>query len=471
MNLVIRTGRTLSFATALLPLLIQPASADLGRLTVDEAVRMALKDNSTIYAAMKQVEISEGAYKQTRSSILPQVNATGDLSHSYQGAQNTGSNSVAGRTNGRTGSLSIGQSLINLQAWNNVRQANHNLEATRHGEADTRLTVALAVKQQFYSLVRAKQIAVVQTDAVRRDSSTLALTQGLFEVGTAPRTDLLKARTTAAQSQLTLITAAHTVDIERLRLASLLGLQSDQGLDVDTTLAADAALPDSTTLLARAYQDRPDLLQLAEQSEAAGAGLASAQASRYPSLAASFGIQKSISTFTQDSSTVQERTLKELKLITSPDTGFIPIYTTGSVFLPETSIVNRPYGWSIAARLNIPIFDGFLAKGRIQQNAAQQDIARRDYQQRKTDVALLVRQAWLSLQEARQKTGVAADALAFASENFELTKEKYRLGSSTLLDLTTAEAQLTQSRSDVVDAAVGLQLARAQLDRAVGMNP
>ena len=155
------------------------------------------------------------------------------------------------------------------------------------------------------------------------------------------------------------------------------------------------------------------------------------------------------------------------------DTVLTPVYRDTSIVshIPETSYESKPYSWSVAARLSIPIFDGLFAKGRIQQNAAQLDIQQRDLRQRKTDVALLVRQAWLSLQEARQKTGVAADALAFANENFELTKEKYRLGSSTLLDLTTAEAQLTQSRSDVVDAAVGLQLARAQLDRAVGMNP
>ena len=75
------------------------------------------------------------------------------------------------------------------------------------------------------------------------------------------------------------------------------------------------------------------------------------------------------------------------------------------------------------------------------------------------------------MEEAREKTRVARDALAYAEQSYELNREKYRLGSSTLLELTAAEVELTRSRSDLVDAGVGLQLAKAQLDRALGQNP
>lgn len=455
-----------------------PAQADMSRLTVDEAVRLALRDNSTAYSAMKQVEQAEGAYKQTRSSILPQLSASGDLGHSFQGEQKSttrlGGSVPSSRSNSHSGSLSLSQDLFNAQSWNLVRESNLSLDATRQGENNTRLVVALATRQQFYALVRAKQLAEVDAEAVRRDSSVLALTQGLFEVGSVPRTDLLKARTQAAQSTLALITGRHTVDIERLRLASLLGLQDDQGLDVEDKLADDIALPDSSNLLESALKNRPDLRQLESQIEASDAGVSAAKASRYPTIGANISLQKNFYSTTQDSftsvNTASYLSGGNVNLQTG-ELNFRFRDTTVVSFSPERTYKSRPFSWQAGARLSLPLFDGLNAKGRIQQRTAEADIQRRNLRQKRTDVALEIRQAWLGLQEARQRTRVANDEIAYATESYELNKEKYRLGSSTLLDLTTAEAELTRSRSDVVDAAVGLQLAKAQLDRALGLNP
>ncbi|MBI5835844.1 MAG: TolC family protein [Candidatus Eisenbacteria bacterium] len=448
--------------------------ADLSRLTADEAVRIALRDNNSVYAAARQVEQAEGGLKLARSPLLPQLNVTGDLARSHQGEQRSafrvGGSVPSTNTNSRSGSVSLSQELINLQALNGAREAARGLAATRAAEVSTRQQVALAVKQQFYALVRAKQLSGVSVDAARLDSSTLALTQGLFDVGTAPRTDLLKARTQHAQSRLAVISAQHSVDIERLRLAGLLGLADDRGLDVVDALPEDVPLPDSTNILESAYANRPDLAQLLRQIDAAEAGLGSARAARYPTLGASVSIQKSIFSTTQDSLTQVGTTLKSLRLNLA-DTSFVPVYGDTISQIPETKFESRPFSWSVGARVTVPIFDGFSTKGRIQQRAAELEIQRRNLSQRRVEIALEVRQAWLGLVEARERARVAVEALDYAEQSHELNREKYRLGSSTLLELTTAEVQLTRSRSDLVDARVGLQLARAQLDRALGQNP
>ncbi|HVP39486.1 MAG TPA: TolC family protein [Candidatus Saccharimonadales bacterium] len=437
----------------------RPGRADLARLTADEAVRMALRENSTVYAASKQVEQAKGALKAARSPLLPQLNASGDLGRNHQGEQrsayNTAGNVPSTTTNSTSGSVTLSQQLLNLEAFNGARQAARSLSASRSAELDTRLQIALAAKQQFYALVRAKQLAGVNAEAVRLDSSTLALTQGLFDVGTAARTDLLKARTQQAQSRLTLIVSQHSVDIERLRLAGLLGLADDRGLDVDETLAEDVPLPDSTSILTTAYQNRPDLAQLEHQIGAAEAALGSARSARYPTLGASFNIQKTSYTTHQDSVTQVYQFGGQSVVVSSPDTTF----------------KSQPFSWTLGARLSLPLFDGLSAKGRIQERQAELDIQRRNLTQKRVDVALEVRQAWLGLVEARERSRAAAEALSYAEESYDLNREKYRLGSSTLLDLTTAEVALTRSRSDVVDARVGLQLARAGLDRALGLNP
>ena len=452
-----------------------PARADLARLTADEAVRIALRENTSVYAAMKQVEQAEGTFKAARSPLLPQLNVSGDLGRAHQGEQSSayrlGASVPATTTNSRSGSLTLAQELFNLQAWNGAREAARGVDASRAGELNTRLQIALATKQQFYALVRAKQLSGVNADAARLDSSTLVLTQGLFDVGSVPRTDLLKARTQHAQSRLTLISAQHSVDLERLRLASLLGLADDRGLEVDETLAEDVPLPDSAAILETAYRNRPDLAQLVRQIQAAEAGLGSARASRYPTLGASLNIQKTIYTTRQDTFTAVGTSLVGLIPRVGRDTVLVPVYQSDTTLVPEQNFESRPFSWSVGARVSLPIFDGFSAKGRIQERQAELDIQRRSLSQRRVDIALEVRQAWLGLVEARERARAAVEALTYAQESYELNNEKYRLGSNTLLELTTAEVQLTRSRSDLVEARVGLQLARAGLDRALGLNP
>lgn len=450
-----------------------PGRADLGRLTADEAVRLALRDNTTVYQAAKAVEQAHGNFRLTRSAVMPQLNAEGDIQHAHSGVSSSNivtSEIPATNTDARSASLTVSQSLINLESWNSVSQAGHNLDASKAGELDTRLAVALAVRQQFYALVRAKRLAGVDAEAARLDSSQMALTQGLFDVGSAPKTDLLKARTQQAQSRLNLITARHNVDIERLRLASLLGMSEDRGLDVDEALPEDVALPDSSSLLQTAYSSRPDLKQIDMRIQAAEAGLGAARASRYPTLGASANLRKDITIIDQAPSPQPYVTGYHIDSFDLTDSSFAFTPTLGTTMIGYHS-ESRPVSWSVGARLSLPIFDGLNAKGRIEAQSAELDIQRRDLTQKKVDVALEVRQAWLGLQEAREREGVAREALESAEESYTLNQEKYRLGSSTLLELTTAEVQLVTSRSDMVDAGVGLQLSKALLNRALGANP
>ncbi len=451
------------------------ARADLANLTVDEAVRLALQNNSQVYVAQKQVEQAEGLFKSSRSSLLPQVSATGQLAREHSGEQKSaitgGGKVLSSDTDARFGNLSISQNLVDLSLWNGVKESARQLDAARSGRSDFHQSVVLAVKQQFFSLVRAKELEGVAREAATLDSVTLVQTRGLFDVGSLAKTDLLKARTQFATAQLALLQSRHTTNLERLRLASVLGLDNDLGLDVQDRLGEDVAVPDSASLLRMAMASRQDLAQSEHRVEAGEAGLAAARALRYPNLGASANYQVSKNHTSQDTTGqyVTAKILDGFQLRLS-DTTLVPIYRD-TLFQQQRVFDSSPAGWSVGARISLPLFDGFRASGQIQAREAELSIRRRTLAQKRVDIALEVRQAWQSLVESRERIIAARGALESAEESYSLNREKYRLGSSTFVELQAAEVQLTRSRSDLVEARVGLQLAKAQLDRVLGQTP
>ncbi len=77
-------------------------------------------------------------------------------------------------------------------------------------------------------------------------------------------------------------------------------------------------------------------------------------------------------------------------------------------------------------------------------------------------------QALLAYREAIEKQAVANSAYASALENLKLTQQKYNVGSTTILDLNTAQVNLTRAAANQITALAAIRVAEAQLNRVRG---
>ena len=74
----------------------------------------------------------------------------------------------------------------------------------------------------------------------------------------------------------------------------------------------------------------------------------------------------------------------------------------------------------------------------------------------------------IAYNEAVERERVSRRALDAATENVRLTQQKYNVGSSTILDLITAQVALARSQSDVVSALATMRVAEAAVERVRG---
>ena len=114
------------------------------------------------------------------------------------------------------------------------------------------------------------------------------------------------------------------------------------------------------------------------------------------------------------------------------------------------------------------LFDG----GQSRKRAAALDRNRRATEQQRADassqIELQVRQAYLGIQESRQRVIVTAQAAEQADENLRIARERYTAGLGTQTQLLQAESLRVQALRNRDDASLDAGLAQLRLARAVG---
>ncbi|HEY6866229.1 MAG TPA: TolC family protein, partial [Candidatus Eisenbacteria bacterium] len=266
--------------------------------------------------------------------------------------------------------------------------------------------------------------------------------RALFEVGSVSRSDLLSAQVQTANSQLDSLTAEQAVVNQRTALAEALALKEAEMGDIDTVLTAEPRDYDEASVLAEAEKSRPDLQAATASLSAARLGVTAAKFGRLPYITVSGAAQFSPkSTFTQ----------------TDLATG---IKTSG------ISEEDRLLRGTIA--LNWDFFDGLATDSRIASANAQLLRAKDSHDALFRNLAAEVHQALISYNEAVERLVVANSAFASAVENLKLTQQKYNVGSTTILDLNTAQVNLTRAAASQVTALAGMRIAEASLNRVRG---
>ncbi len=108
--------------------------------------------------------------------------------------------------------------------------------------------------------------------------------------------------------------------------------------------------------------------------------------------------------------------------------------------------------WSLSVTLKVPIFDGFRTAGKVAQARAEHARVGQDKVALETLVDLEAKQALDRLRVARSVLQSAELNVTQARRALEMTEANYRLGASTTLDVTDAQAAFTQAEMNRVEA-------------------
>ena len=139
-----------------------------------------------------------------------------------------------------------------------------------------------------------------------------------------------------------------------------------------------------------------------------------------------------------------------------------------SLLTPDLSVAD--HGWILGAQVTWNIFDGQRTHGRVVESTALYQRAGIDLDDTARRIELEVRTAHSSFLEADEVLKSQAKVVEEADEALRLARARSEAGTGTQLDVLSAQTALTEARSTQVQALHDYAVARARLERALGMN-
>lgn len=415
---------------ALATFLCAPVAARV--YSLDECVEIALSDNTTLARARESVRGAGATVMTSWSSVLPSVSAglsTGENFSVTEGFEASGASA--------SGSVTLRQTLFDGSSFARISGSHHSKRATELSLEETRRLVILNVKSAYYGLLKAEELRDVREEAVGLAREQLRKTQSLYDLGSASKSDLLKAQVQVGQSELALISARRSAETARASLRLTMGLPANGAVEVvhpEETVTEREILDFE---LDEAVSRRPDIRAYEESYVAARRSLLASKAARWPDL---------------DLSVSYSRTGEDL----------------GEVL--DTDDMEENYNRSVGLTVSIPIFNGLATKASI--DASKSDLREFEITLREArlNAEYEIETARLGVVEQRERVAVAEQSVASAEEDLRLSEERFRLRAASMLELIDARVAYSQARVDLVEARYDHEIAKAELLNALGLE-
>jgi outer membrane protein TolC len=446
--ITMKSSHTLSFLF-LLALLQGPLNslAQPTRLTLDEAVSLALEKNRDLKVTSLEVLKSTEKTREARSYALPTVNASAQYLHYFQRQVSflpgsfigLGENQLAairvGGENSFLGGITLAQPLFQPGVFSGIRAAKISEAISTEGQADVKAAVIADVKKAYLNeLIMAAQLTLQQQN-ITRNEQALKDSRSLLAQGRASRVDTLRAFVALENLRPELIRLHNAVSIANTVLKRTIGLDEAAVVELKDSLSINETIPflSEENALASAIQLRPEVRRQV-LTEKLNKELASGRAAeRLPKLSLVGSVQA-------------QQQANDLKL--------------GDYAWPNTSYVGL--------QLSVPIFSGFRETARVRQANIAHQQSTVSLQNLKEIVHAQVKVGLSNVEEAQQRIGAQHQTVAAAELSYRITRDRWRQGIASRLDLSDAELLLTQAKSNYLAAVHDYLVAQVELERVVG---
>jgi len=411
------------------------------RLSLQEAIDLALRANHGLRAATYQVAAEEQKRRIARSSYFPSITNESTLLHITDlqrvevpaGAFGPGIPSsniflTQGTKTFETSGTMIAQpitQLIKIHQANKIAAADVNLSQASLKKAST--DVVFRVHELFYRVLTSqlqKQAAELQitSGSENLNESTEQVKHGsLLEVARVEsRANLLEAQ------QVLLTTDIQIADLT-IQLNDVLGLPLNTKLVLDPNVDVALDLPPREESLKTAVNDNPEIKEAVQALAKARAAHAAAKAEYIPDVTA----------FARHS------------------------YQNGVPF------VDRNFG-TFGIHLSYDIFDAGKRRALIRERRDEISAAEENLQRVKDEVEVRINMIYNRLEVARAMVEVRQEYLAARQESARLSEDQFKQGIVLVSQRDASRAQAIKARAGLLDASLNYLLARDDLDRALG---
>lgn len=409
------------------------------KLTLDEALEIALSDNPTIKVAEQQIEVKKISKDEAWQSLLPSADFSGTVQYTVLAAvmKLNGMEFKMGQDNTSTWN---GQFQVSLPLFAPTVYATMNLTKTDLDNAveqsrSSKLDLVNQVTKAYYQVILAQDSYDVLCRSYEQAEKNFNVVNSLYELGGTSEYDKISAEVQLRSLNPTVIQARNAVNMAKLQLMVLMGI------DPETEIVVEGSLED--------YEDQ----LYGEALKAGDYSLDNNTNMRQLKM----------------SETMLNQTLKVQKMNFLPTLALAGTYSLQSLYNDNWKVYN--YDWakssSIVLSLSVPIFRmGNFTKLRSTKLQISQLNENIDYTRRQLDMQ--VRSYIDNMKANADQVASNHEAIEQAEKGREIASKRYEIGKGTILELNNSEVQLTQARLTYSQSIYNYLAAKADLDKVLG---
>lgn len=404
------------------------------RLTLDQAVGLALRQNTTAQIAVIQAAEAVQDKNVARAALLPQAqldvsdrvlrsNLEANFGQPFPGfPQHIGPFQVF------QAGPSFSAPVFDLTLWRRYQAQRSLASAAKATSLSTREQVILLVVSQYIGTLRA--VATVQAAGSRVDLAQALYNQAadLQKEGVGTGIDTLRSNVELQNEKQRLLEAEADRDTSLFALSRLLNLDPRQAIELGDSLSYfETPQPEVEQSIDEALSERQEWKALNDQIKAAESEKKQAWDTRLPAL-----------------------------------------HVDGEWAYQGTRLNNGIPTYNYEVALNMPLFTG----GRIRAETVKADLEIRRLQEQQADlrneIGLDVKNALINLTSARNQVQVANLGVQLSREEVDQARDRFRAGVANNIEVIQAQDSLARANDNQIAALYRFNQARADLARSVG---
>tara|TARA_B100001778_G_scaffold7006_1_gene5707 strand:- start:575 stop:1888 length:1314 start_codon:yes stop_codon:yes gene_type:complete len=411
--------------------------------TLEKAVEIALQNKEALKASALDLRSSKQDIKSSYSGILPSLRASTTMTESRFPEQTVGFNQSSGEILSDVSSITSASSNISINQniydggvwWNNIRLAKNNYKISDQFNRQIKTNIIRNVHFAYFNYLKAMQLLGVARSNLMSSQQQLALVEQKFDLGSAKKTDLLKAKVRFGQARVDLISNDASLKSAYRNLKNAMGLiNTNDEFSISDVERPLEIIPEFETGFELIQKFNPSIKAKQYQIVAAKIGTKIAKGSRMPNIsisASAFGTAESISDAVSNSYGDNQRTNTSLSI-------------------------------------SLPLYSGNTISTRIQKAKLTVNKQESEYLTQLEDLSVQLKDLIDQLQNFSEIIPINETVLESAEEDLKLSQVRYSQGSTTILEVLNAQVSVVQAKSSLVRSKYDAFIQQANLKALLG---
>lgn len=402
----------------------------------ETAKKVLLEKNRELLGAAEAIKDAEGKLTEAESGIFPKISVLGSYNYisSVPVIQMPAPISRAiqfGASDNWIFKATLTQTIFD---WGRMFETSamyyKNLEFARLDLDQIKAQSIFNLHQTFYAVILAKKIVETNEESLRVSEENMKMAESRLKAGAGSSFDFLRAKVRVSSVKPTVEKSRNNYELAKNSLKNLLGVPLSDSVKVEGDFdEADPGNIDVTEALRKAFFGRSEIKKAGKR---------------------------------------KEMLLKAVAVTAGIDKPVLSVNLTYNYQNPYYTQLSFVENWNAGVILTVPLFDGFLAAGKIKQAEAAVSSAEIAKSAVASMIEFDVKQSILNLSETKERIKAQIENVNQANEYLKIAQASYNSGVNTNYDVMDAHLSLLSAKTNHLQALFDFTMAKAAYLKAVG---